>query len=221
MAALSTIAGLAALGGGIAGALDDGGESESSTANFTRFNPADLASINSARGDLRRGVSGFQNLAGQAENRFGRALGDFEAGRLGSRERGLLSQLTDRNRRLQSARQQSLASRFGPGSKLTGILGAQGQLQGDLNLNRANFDVAQQQAGNLGTLQSGLGSLLNFRGTGLDAQRQLLANELSTGKALGTTFGTTQSQATPGLEQRFSSLGRGLRDFSVLTGNRA
>lgn len=219
MAALTSIAAGATLAGALANAASgDGGGSETNKQSFTRFRPQDLNAIGNVQQGLRGDTNSFIAGAQNAQQQFAPALADFQAGRLGARERGLLSQEAQRSRRMQSARQLGLASQFGAGSKLANILGAQGQLQSDLGLNQARSTLAQQQAGNLGTFQAGLQGLQNFRGSQVDARRSLLGTELDLGKALGVSNNASQTQKQLSLAQRLGSASQGFAGAGTLLG---
>lgn len=181
--------------GGIVGALGGGGGTTNTAQNF--LDPQQAALI-AERRDRFTGATGDLNRRSiEAANQAQTSFNQIQAGQLDPASQALISQNVDRNRRLQAARQASLASQFGAGSTLSNILGRQGGLKADLATNQQSFNAFRDQIDRQRSQEAGLGNILGLRGAGVAGLGQDLAAQQRTA---GLTAGRT---STAGKDQSF------------------
>jgi hypothetical protein len=192
MGVLATIAAGASIAGGVAkvaGALGGGGDNTTTQQRFISEEQAGL--LRNARGRFDRSTQDLNQRAIATADASAKGLGFLERGELDAASKSLISQNVDRNRRLQSARQASLASQFGAGSTLSGVLGRQGALRADLALNQQTFGAFRDQLGRQGALDASRTSQLNQRNVGVQGFRQGLQAQQATARLTGGTTTTT------------------------------
>jgi len=164
--------------GAVAGALGGGGESAQTQQGF--ISPQQAQFIG-RRKDAFVGATGDLNRRSiEAANQAQAGLGFIQRGELDPASQSLISQNVDRNRRLQSARQASLASQFGAGSALSGILGRQGALRADLATNQQTFGAFRDQLGRQQATEQSLGNILGLRGVGVAGLGESLRSQQRT-----------------------------------------
>lgn len=187
-------AGLQAFGG------SGGGSNESQQRSIDPFQ-AQL--LDNARGRTDTAAQNLNSLSGQLSQQAQGNFNQIQSGQLDDASRSLLAQNVDRNRRLQAARKQALASRFGAGSTLAGILGAQQGLKSDLAANQDTFSAFRDQIDRAGAVNQGLAGVLGLQGQGFDALSKAHALQL---QRAGLTSGVN-AQTSPN-QNFFDRLGQ-------------
>ena len=195
--------------GGLAGELLKGGGQQTQQGFL---DPQQAALIAGRKDRFTTATKDLNVRSIEAANLAQQGLNLISQGQLDPASQALISQNVDRNRRLQAARQASLASQFGAGSAVSNILGRQGGLRADLALNQQSFQAFRDQIDRQRSQEAGLGNILGLRGVGVaglgaDLAAQQRTAALTAGRTASTARGF--GDVLGGIGNVFGRVGQG------------